>query len=227
MNPIWYKQAGSNRVAWVLFALTPALMLLPSMGNAAATNRPPNVAITNSPPKAAVATGSAPAVSFETFRIVARRNIFNPNRYSERTGRRNPNQLARAPGFALVGTIIYEKGAFALFDGSDAQYKKVLKLSDTMADYRVVEITPSYVKLEASGHQTTLSVGAQMKIIDGKWELVDGTVSVGRSPDTSSGAPASEMAIEASSEETSSGGGSGADAILRRLMQQREKELQK
>ena len=227
MNPIWYKLTGSNRAAWLLFALISALTLLPSVGNAAATNRPPNVAATNSPTKAAATTGSAPAVSFETFRIVARRNIFNPNRYSERTGRRNPSQLARAPGFALVGTIIYEKGAFALFDGSDAQYKKTLKLSDTIADYRVAEIAPSYVKLEASGHQTTLSVGAQMKIIDGKWELADGTVSVGRSPNTSSGVTASETATEASSEETSSGGSSGADVILRRLMQQREKELQK
>ncbi|MGD0016564.1 MAG: hypothetical protein ABSC38_03480 [Verrucomicrobiia bacterium] len=227
MNPIWYKQTGSNRAAWVLFALIPALTLLPSMGNAAATNRPPNAVATNSLPKVTATTGSAPAISFETFRIVAQRNIFNPNRYSGRTGRRNPSQMAGAPGFALVGTIIYEKGAFALFDGSDAQYKKTLKLSDTIADYRVVEITPSHVKLETGTNQTTLSVGAQMKIIDGKWELADGTESVGKSPDTSSGAPASETATEASSEETSSGGGSGADAILRRLMQQREKELQK
>jgi hypothetical protein len=227
MNPPSSKEASGNRIAWLLFALIPALALPPSVGNAAATNSPPNAAATNSPASAAITNSPPSADSFQAFRIIAQRNIFNPNRYAGRTGGpRNPRQIARAPGFSLVGTMIYEKGAFAFFDGTDSQYKKVLKPSDTIADYRVAEIAPSYVKLEAGGNQTTLSVGMQMKQIDGKWELTEGTESLGRSSDNQSGAAASETTAEAGSG-TSSGGGSGADAILRRLMQQREKELQK
>ena len=227
MNRSGYKKAAGNRTAWLLFALIPVLTLLPSVGNAAATNSSPNVAATNNPPNAVATNSPTSVVSFEAFRIIAQRNIFNPNRYAGRQGGpRNPRQIARAPGFALVGTMIYEKGAFAFFDGTDPQYKKVLKPSDTIADYRVAEIAPSYVKLETSGNQTTLPVGMQMKEIDGKWELAEGTESLGRSSDNPSGASASETTAEAGSE-TSSGGGSGADAILRRLMQQREKELQK
>ena len=227
MNPSSCKEAAGNWIAWLLFALIPALAFPPSVGNAAATNSPPNAVATNSPASAAITNNPPSADSFQAFRIIAQRNIFNPNRYAGRTsGPRNPRQIAREPGFALVGTMIYEKGAFAFFDGTDSQYKKVLKPSDTIADYRVAEIAPSYVKLETSGNQTTLPVGMQMKEIDGKWELTEGTESLGRSSDTSSGAPSSETTAEASSE-TSSGGSSGADAILRRLMQQREKELEK
>jgi hypothetical protein len=227
MNPSGYKKAAGNRTAWLLLALIPVLTLLPSVGNAVATNSPPNVAATNNPPKAVATNSPTSAVSFETFRIIAQRNIFNPNRYARgQGGPRNPRQIARAPGFALVGTMIYGKGAFAFFDGTDSQYKKVLKPSDTIADYRVAEIAPSYVKLETGGNQTTLPVGMQMKEIDGKWELAEGTESLGRSSDNPGGASVSEKTTEAGPE-TSSGGGSDADAILKRLMQQREKELQK
>ena len=227
MNLPLHKKAAGNLTAWLLFALIPVLTLLPSVANAAATNTPPTVAVTNHPPNTVATNSPKSAVSFDTFKIIAQRNIFNPNRYAGRSGGpRNPRQIARAPGFALVGTMIYEKGAFAFFDGTDSQYKKVLKPSDTIADYRVVEIAPSYVKLETGGNQTTLPVGMQMKEIDGKWEMTEGTESLGGSSGNPSGASASETITEAGSE-TSSGGGSGADAILKRLMQQREKELQK
>jgi hypothetical protein len=227
MNSSGHKNAASNRTARFLFALILALALLPSVGNAAATKGPANVAAKNNPKKAAATNSPAPAVSFEAFRIIEQRNIFNPNRYARgQGGPRNPRQIARAPGFVLVGTMIYGKGAFAFFDGTDSQYKKVLKPSDTIADYRVAEIAPSYVKLETSGNQTTLPVGMQMKEIDGKWELAEATESLGKTSDNPSGVSAFETTTEAGPE-TSSGGGNGADAILKRLMQQREKELQK
>jgi len=227
MNSSRHNKAAGNRTAWLVFALIPVLILLPSAGNAAATNTPPTVAATNNPPNAVAKNGSASAVPFDTFKIISQRNIFNPNRYAGRQGGpRNPRQIARAPGFVLVGTMIYAKGSFAFFDGTDAQYKKVLKPSDTIADYRVAEIGPSYVKLETNGTQTQLDVGMQMKELDGKWELAEGTESLGKSSDNPGGVSTSETTNEAGSE-TSSGGGSSADAILRRLMQQREKELQK
>ena len=218
MNPIRHKKTGYIWTARFFFALMAALSLPFLAGNAAVTNRPP---------KAVAATNNVSAAdSFGAFKIIAQRNIFNPNRYAGRTGARlDPNQMARAPGFALVGTIIYEKGAFAFFDGSDSQYKKVLKPSDTIADYRVVEITPSHVKLETGTNQITLAVGAQMKMIDGKWELAEGTESLEKAPESRGNSATPETVNEMGPEETSSGGsGTGTDAIMRKLMQQREKE---
>lgn len=68
-----------------------------------------------------------------------------------------------------------------------------------------------------------MSVGMQMKKLDaGEWQLVDGTVALAKVSDTS--------ASEVNDTETSDSGpatGGSADTVLKRLMQQREKELNK
>ena len=64
----------------------------------------------------------------------------------------------------------------------------------------------------------------QMKKLDaGEWQLVDGTVAVAKISDT----PASETKDTETSDDGPSTGSSSADAVLKRLMQQREKELNK
>src|ERR1051325_3802941 len=58
--------------------------------------------------------------NYESFRIIAQRNIFNPNR-SSRASRGGENGEARkevkTDWIALVGTMLYEKGELAFFDG--------------------------------------------------------------------------------------------------------------
>jgi hypothetical protein len=69
-----------------------------------------------------------------------------------------------------------------------------------------------------------MCVGMQMKKLDaGEWQLVDGTVALAKVSDTS----ASETKDTDTSEDAPSTGSSSADAVLKRLMQQREKELNK
>jgi hypothetical protein len=166
------------------------------------------------------------AVSLQSFKIVTQRNIFDPNRRAgsgERGRRIDPNRLARAEGFSLVGTLLDKRGEFAFFSGSDSKYKKVLKVAGTIADYKVTEVAPDYVELETNGNQIKMSVGMQMKKLDaGEWQLVDGTVALAKVSDTS--------ASEVNDTETSDSGpatGGSADTVLKRLMQQREKELNK
>ena len=151
-----------------------------------------------------------------------------PNRRGgsgERGRRIDPNRLARADGFSLVGTLIDKRGEFAFFSGSDSKYKKVLKVDGIIADYKVTAVAPNYVELESnSSNQVKMTVGMQMKKLDaGEWQLVDGTVALATVSDTS----APETKDTETSDSGPSTGNSSADAVLKRLMQQREKELNK
>ena len=197
-----------GRLAWL--ALAVALCRLPSTAFAANTNN------------------TSSAVSLQNFKIITQRNIFDPNRRAgsgERGRRIDPNRLARADGFSLVGTLLDKRGEFAFFSGSDSKYKKVLKVSGMIADYKVTEVTPDYVELESnSSNQVKMTVGMQMKKLDaGEWQLVDGTLAVAKVSDTA----ASETKDTETSDSEPSTGSSSADAILKKLMQQREKELNK
>ena len=72
----------------------------------------------------------------------------------------------------LVGTMTYEKGTFAFFDGTSSDYKKALKLTDTIAGYKVTTIAPNGVKLASGTNEVELSVGAQLRREeDGPWLL--------------------------------------------------------
>ena len=195
-----------DKLAWLVLAA--ALCCLPGRVFAADTNN------------------ASSDVSLQDFKIITQRNIFDPNRRAgsgERGRKIDPNRLARAEGFSLVGTLLDKRGEFAFFSGSDSKYKKVLKVAGTIADYKVTEVAPDYVELETNGNQIKMSVGMQMKKLDaGEWQLVDGTVALAKVSDTS----ASEMKDADTSDDGPSTGGS-ADAVLKRLMQAREKELNK
>jgi len=204
-----YSQKQQTDVlAWLALAI--ALSCLPTRVFAANTNN------------------TSPVVSLQDFKIITQRNIFDPNRRAgsgERGRRIDPNRLARADGFSLVGTLIDKRGEFAFFSGSDSKYKKVLKVAGIIADYKVTEVAPDYVQLESSSsNHVKMTVGMQMKKLDaGEWQLVDGTVAVAKISDT----PASETKDTETSDDGPSTGSSSADAVLKRLMQQREKELNK
>ena len=110
-----------------------------------------------------------------SFKLITERNIFNtrrsaryvpPSRDSTITRRQN-----RSESFALVGTMRYDKGPFAFFDGSRSDYRKVLKPNDSIGGFKVAEILPSAVKLTSSTNEIELPVGMQLKREDenGEW----------------------------------------------------------
>jgi hypothetical protein len=148
------------------------------------------------------------ALDYAAFRLVAERNIFDPNRSP-----RNFNSPARpktVESFTLVGTMSYEKGDFAFFDGTSSEYKKALKQQDSIAGYKVVAISPEKVKLMLKTNLLELSVGTQMRRReDGSWE---------RSTEPASYASASNSAPQ---NEASSG---AQNDIIKKMMQRREKE---
>jgi len=117
-------------------------------------------------------TNSVSRPDYQSFKIIADRNIFDPNRSPRSAGRTEPRKAAQVESFALVGTLSYEKGTFAFFDGTDSSYRKALKAGDSIAGYKIAEITADGVKLEAEGKQVELNVGMQMKKQDeSEWQL--------------------------------------------------------
>ena len=163
-------------------------------------------------------TNSAPAFDFPSFRIIAERNIFDPNRTGRTKNTKKPKK-SRIDSFSLVGTMNYEKGPFAFFMGSSSEYQKTLKPADTIADYKIAEIAPDYVKLAASSNQViNMPVGAQMRRRDGgPWGLA---VLAGAEAEASPGA-------DAASDQPTTGGDAnkGESAIERKMRLRREAEL--
>jgi len=166
-------------------------------------------------------SSTAPAVDshdFAAFRIIPERNIFNPNRTSRGAApvKTDPDKPPRVDTFALLGTMIYEKGNFAFFDGSSSDYHKVLTPTNSIAGYTLKRVNPEGVQLEKEGKIVELGVGQQMKKQEeGEWTISAATV-----------AAQPTNASNGSNTSTATSSGSEND-VLKRLLEKREKELKK
>ena len=174
-------------------------------------------------------------VSFDAFRLVIDRNIFDPNRVPRRPGFRRTNAPA-ADSFSLVGTMSYGKGTFAVFDGSSAEYRKVLKTSGKIADYKLTEITDRRVKLASGTNIVEMTVGTQLRREEeGAWTFVAqaGSYSSGGGPDRSGGPGGpgrrpggfGDFGGNQASSGSSAGTGTPDPDVLKRLMERRAKEM--
>ena len=162
-------------------------------------------------------TNNGPAsLDYAAFKIIVDRNIFDPNRFPHAGPRPIAAKSKSFDSLTLVGTMSYEKGTFAFFDGTSAEYKKVLKLTDSIAGYKVTNIAPNAVKLATGTNEVELTVGGQLRREEnGPWLLAGQSTSYASTPaSTSSGGAASA---------TTSGSGAESD-IIKKLMQRREKE---
>ncbi len=152
------------------------------------------------------------SLDYSAFRLIADRNIFDPNRFPHTVGSRP--QPKTVESFSLVGTMSYEKGEFAFFDGTSSDYKKVLKPDGTIAGYKVVAILPDSVKLAQSTNELVLAVGTQLRRQDdGNWVQAAAAASYDSAP----------AASNSSSSAPSASSGAESD-IIKRMMQRREKE---
>ncbi len=170
--------------------------------------------LANGRPAAAQTTNAPAVVDYSSFRLIADRNIFDPNRFPHTT--RGHRQVSRsAPGFSLVGTMTYTNGLIAFFDGSDPDYRKVLSVNGTIAGYQVTVITLNGVKLSSTNKPVELAVGGQMRWESGEWQ----EAGAGELP-----APAAETESPAADQPSTSPSTSEPNDVLKKLMQQREQE---
>ena len=157
-------------------------------------------------------------LDFPSFRIISERNIFNANRYPHSSTAPRPPRIEperrynRPETFALLGTMSYEKGRFAFFEGSSSQYRGVYKATDNIAGFKITEVGPNSVKLaNTNGQPIELPVGMQMKKQDeGEWSVTART-------DTPS-------SLSRTASSTSSSSTPDNAEALKRLMQRREQE---
>ncbi len=179
------------------------------------------------------ATTDAPAPAagnstprFSNFQVIVDRNIFNANRSGGRIRQRGAPP-SRVDSFALLGTMSYEKGRFAFFDGSGSDFHKTLKPADKIAGYTVADIGYDRVKLAASNSQPVeLCIGMQMKSLDGgPWSLSEKT-ELPAASDTNTASTALS-AIDDKSEIVDSPTDDLSTKALKRLMKKRKKELSK
>jgi hypothetical protein len=170
-------------------------------------------------PAAAPVSASAKTVpaaangSFDSFRLIGDRNIFDPNRRSRSARSASSEPLApTGDTIAFVGTMDYDQGVFAFFDSSDARYRKVLPEGGALAEFVVKHVEARRVDLTRDGKVTTLQITQQLHRPDGG----DWTVA-GASP-----APAVSAASEGDAAPAIP---ADASDILKRLMEQRQKQL--
>ncbi|MEI7732092.1 MAG: hypothetical protein WCO56_21135 [Verrucomicrobiota bacterium] len=113
-------------------------------------------------------------LNYSTFSIIGDRNIFNPNRTPRtvRTERREYRPAARGDYFALAGTMSYANGEYAFFEGTSPEYRRTLKVADSIGGFQLMGIGYNQVKLAAGSNSVKLTVGMQMNREDsGAWTL--------------------------------------------------------
>jgi hypothetical protein len=171
---------------------------------------------TNAPTRLAT---NAPALDYSSFKIIADRNIFNPNRSARSArGGKTPRKQVKSETISLVGTLCSENGNLAFFDSSSSQYKKVLKPGGTIAGFTIKHIAPNYVTLESGGKVSELRVGMRIRREDeGEWRVSGQTESLASS--TNQTATPADAAGSASDDEDND--------VLKKLLQKREEELNK
>jgi len=179
--------------------LTSPLLLLLVLTNALAASAPENDSL------------KTPAST--AFNIISERNIFNSLRtkHSAR-GNSDEQKPVSVSTITLVGTMTYDKGPYAFFDGSASEYRQVLQPGQTIAGYTIAEISADAVKLTAGTNSLEFRVGMQLrKEEEGPWKL-----DPGRFGQTTTN-PSASPAASSSSDDN--------DSVIKRLMQQREQEL--
>ena len=116
------------------------------------------------------------SLDYSAFKVVADRNIFDPNRHPRGSNYRASTKEPEY--FTLVGVMSYEKGTFAFFSGTSSAYQKALKAADSIAGYKLAAIAPNSVKLARETNEVELNVGMQMRLDDdGTWQPASGSAS--------------------------------------------------
>jgi hypothetical protein len=193
-------------------------------------------------------TDGSRGTDHQSFRIIAERNIFDSTRSTRPVAPPAPREAQRRPpaeSFSLLGTMIYDNGSYAVFDGSSSQFRGVLAAGETIGGYRIAGISLNHVELEADGQSVELPLGSQMtRQEEGQWTVAarmdadrpgderpvaarssdqGGERTSGRRGGTSSSRPAGST--ETPRSETARSISAEAESeILKRLMQQRREE---
>jgi hypothetical protein len=166
----------------------------------------------------------AQAREFESFKSITQKNIFDSTRRSPSAtpARAEPPRPVPVDEFSYLGAILHERNAVAFFDGTDPLFKKALRTNETIAGFAITEIHLGYVKLRRDEEEMELPAGRRLtRRGDEPWSLAP----------ISDGSPGG-LSNQSQTERGRSGERSrpaeapaDADEILKRLMEQRNQEI--
>lgn len=170
--------------------------------------------------------------SFDRFRLVVDRNIFNSERRKPLPPGREPPPRVERPRtetISLNGTISYSGKAFAFVSSSESQYRGVFSPGDTLAGWNLAAVDTRGVRLEGDGGTLDLPVGKSLRREGTEpWEVAEGVTSRGsgssryeRDPTPDGPTPTTATVASPAGD---SGGGGGMSEILRRMMERRRQE---
>jgi len=181
-------------------------------------------------------TNAAPLNQYDwpSFHIISQRNIFNANRSGYVSPTRTQPRVTRVDYFSLRGTMSYEKGRFAIFEGSNSNLKKTVQPGGKIASYKVMDISQNGITLSSTnGTNIDMSIGMQMKREDnGPWSLGKAPdvslasivpVTTSTNPTISTVSSSSSSTLNNSTPSASSG---SASDVLQRLMLRRQQQNQ-
>lgn len=164
--------------------------------------------------------------------FITGRNIFDPSRQPHEYSNRPYHPTRRftaAPTIQLVGIMSYEKGYFAFFSGNSSDLSQVVQVGGKINGNTVTDITANSVIIEGADHKSAfMNLGDGWRQESGKWLFYKS----GEMPLAGSEAPGS--GVSAGTEPAAPGSAAPVpppstgeqNDILKRLMQQREKENQ-
>ena len=164
---------------------------------------------------------------FDAFRLMRTKNMFDPNRRPARTEtasaqRPAPVRENKSSTLTLTGTMVTEGKVLAFFAGTRADYSKVLSVGGTIADCKITAIKATEVEMERGGKPGALAVGHQLQIEGAPSDMPAEEPAAASAPGAAPAdlaAPAGTPAAPASSNDKSD--------VLRRMMERREKEMNK
>jgi hypothetical protein len=105
---------------------------------------------------------------FKPFAIITERNVFNANRHAAEApapaaAAPKPERPPKVEAFALLGTLISERGAVAFFDGTSAAYRRAAEPGDQLGSHTVAAIEHDRVTLRDGDRELCLPLKMQFR----------------------------------------------------------------
>lgn len=158
-----FRRAISLTCAWLVLLLLAALPAL--------------AASKNTPSKTPPAKPAKADDGFKDFAIITQRNVFNANRSAasasaQATPTSKPARPPKIEAFALLGTLISERGAVAFFDGTSTAYRRAVEPGDQLGSHTVAAIEHDRVTLRDGDRELCLPLKMQFRREgEGEWLL--------------------------------------------------------
>lgn len=105
---------------------------------------------------------------FKPFAIITERNVFNANRHAAEApapaaAAPKPERPPKVEAFALLGTLISERGAVAFFDGTSAAYRRAVEPGDQLGGHTVAAVEHDRVTLRDGERELCLLLKMQFR----------------------------------------------------------------